>query len=139
MKNTVNFENLKKLVCNKKKLVSILMVVFFVVPCIFAEDIYTKNLDMDFGMNAVMAVVVKFLTSKWIIGIVIALLAFEIVLFITAGRADNQAWKKFVPIILGTGLFLATPRITSYFINNDRISDTQTKALNLLKEGTYSN
>lgn len=119
------FENLKKYVCSRKKLFSVLMVVFFVVPCIFADD-------YDFGMNTVMKVVVGFLTSKWIIGIVIALLAFEIVLFITAGRADNQAWKKFVPIILGTGLFLAAPRITSYFMNAGALTKAQNQAYDLL-------
>lgn len=134
MKNTVNLENLKKLFCNKKMIFSILMVLCTVAP-IFAANQTAQN--YDFGMNNVMKIVIGFLTSRWIIGVVIALLAFEIILFITAGRADNQAWKKFVPIILGTGLFLAAPRITNYFINAGTLGTTQDTALKVL-DGTYT-
>lgn len=125
MKNISKETNKREI---NKKLISILILSLFCVPCIFAQS-YS---DLDFGMNKVMSVVIQFLTSKWIIGIVIALLAFEIVLFITAGRADNQAWKKFVPIILGTGLFLAAPKITGYFINTGALTNTQTEALDLM-------
>lgn len=114
---------------------SILMVLCTVAPIFAASNNNTSNKDYDFGMNTVMEVVIGFLTSKWIIGIVIALLAFEIILFITAGRADNQAWKKFVPIILGTGLFLAAPRITGYFINGGKLTTTNKQAMELLGGG----
>lgn len=123
-------KNLLKNICSNKKLLSVLFITCCFITCICAQTTTTTTTESyDFGMNGVMTVVIKFLTSNWIIGIVIALLAFEIILLITAGRSDNQAWKKFVPIILGTGLFLAAPKIAGYFIKSSDLTTTQDTAL----------
>lgn len=123
----LNLSKIGKDLMNNKKLFALLLVMMSFMTCMFAGE-----QEYDFGMNGVMTVIVKFLTSNWIIGIVIALLAFEIILFITAGRSDNQAWKKFVPIILGTGLFLAAPKITNYFINGEALGKTLGNAEKLM-------
>lgn len=108
------FKNLRKLAGENKTLVSLLIVTFLCCSGLFADD---------FGVATMMTTIIDFLTNKWVVGIFFVAFCVECILLMTAGRADGQAWKKFVPILAGTILFLAGPTITKKFMNMDKLSN----------------
>jgi type IV secretory pathway VirB2 component (pilin) len=63
------------------------------------------------------------ITSPWVKGIACIALIVECILLITAGRQEQGMFKKFIPWIAGTILFMAAGTITSVFLTNSAGND----------------
>lgn len=113
----------KKMVMQNKVFVMMLFCVVWISNGMFAAN-------DEFGVATAMTVIVDFLMSPWVKGVIFIALAIECIMLITAGRADGQAFKKFIPVIAGTILLLAAPKIVSKFTNT--LNDTRTTANSLL-------
>ena len=108
------FKNTRSFVSSHKVLCVMLFVFLFCSAGVFAQS---SSAQTDFGVAGAMQTVIDFLTNKWVIGVFFVAFCVECIMLMTAGRADGQAWKKFVPILAGTVLFLAGPTITKKFMN----------------------
>jgi type IV secretory pathway VirB2 component (pilin) len=71
----------------------------------------------DFGLDEKVGMVLQMLSSPWVKGIACIALIAECIGLITAGRQEPGMFKKFIPWIAGTILFMAAGTITSKFIN----------------------
>jgi type IV secretory pathway VirB2 component (pilin) len=73
--------------------------------------------DDSFGLDEKIGMVLKMLSSPWVKGIACIALIAECIGLITAGRQEPGMFKKFIPWIAGTILFMAAGTITSKFVN----------------------
>lgn len=112
----LKFKNTRSFVSSHKVLCVMLFVLMFCSAGVFAQST-SGSAQADFGVAGAMQTVIDFLTNKWVIGVFFVAFCVECIMLMTAGRADGQAWKKFVPILAGTVLFLAGPTITKKFMN----------------------
>jgi type IV secretory pathway VirB2 component (pilin) len=71
----------------------------------------------DFGLDSKVGMILTFLSSPWVKGVACIALIAECIGLITAGRQDPGMFKKFIPWIAGTLLFLAAGTITTAFMN----------------------
>jgi type IV secretory pathway VirB2 component (pilin) len=110
---------MKKLVVNKR----IAALALLLVICVFsvAAD--------DFGLDEKIGMVLQLLSSPWVKGVACIALIAECIGLITAGRQEPGMFKKFIPWIAGTILFMAAGTITSKFISVE--TDTFNSALEL--------
>jgi type IV secretory pathway VirB2 component (pilin) len=83
----------------------------------------------DFGLDEKIGMVLQMLSSPWVKGIACIALIVECIGLITAGRQEPGMFKKFIPWIAGTILFMAAGTITSKFISVEE--DTFNSALEL--------
>lgn len=114
--------NVRHILSSHKNLLLLMVLSLFCCSGLFAED--------TFGVATMMQTIVDFLTNKWVIGVFFIAFCVECILLMTAGRADGQAWKKFVPILAGTILFLAAPTVTKKFMNTEKLKNaSQTMGL----------
>lgn len=107
-------EKIKSLVHNKK----FVMFIFFALVCtsaIFAEG---SNTD-TFGLNSKVQILVNLLSSPWVKGIACIALIVECIGLVTAGRQEPGMFKKFIPWIAGTIIFMAAGTITNKFLSVD--------------------
>ena len=114
----VKFKNVRNILSAHKVLFMLVFAAVFMCSGLFAQ----ASGGEDFGVASAMQTVIDFLTNKWVIGIFFVAFCVECILLMTAGRADGQAWKKFVPILAGTILFLAGPSITKKFMKVDTLN-----------------
>ena len=77
----------------------------------------------EFGVSTNIAMILEFLASPWVTGLACIALIIEAILLLTAGRSEPGMFKKFVPWIAGTIIFLSAGTITSKFIG-ESLSDT---------------
>lgn len=126
LSEAVKFKNVRNILSAHKVLFMLVFAAVFMCSGLFAVD----SGEEDFGVASAMQTVIDFLTNKWVIGIFFVAFCVECILLMTAGRADGQAWKKFVPILAGTILFLAGPSITKKFMKVDTLNKS---AKSLLK------
>jgi len=117
LSEAVKFKNVRNILSAHKVLFMLVFAAVFMCSGLFAADG-----GEDFGVASAMQTVIDFLTNKWVIGIFFVAFCVECILLMTAGRADGQAWKKFVPILAGTILFLAGPSITKKFMKVDTLN-----------------
>jgi type IV secretory pathway VirB2 component (pilin) len=73
--------------------------------------------DDAFGLDAKVAMILQMLSSPWVKGIACIALIAECIGLITAGRQEPGMFKKFIPWIAGTILFMAAGTITSKFVD----------------------
>ena len=73
--------------------------------------------DDSFGLDDKVSMVLQMLSSPWVKGIACIALIAECIGLITAGRQEPGMFKKFIPWIAGTILFMAAGTITSKFVN----------------------
>jgi type IV secretory pathway VirB2 component (pilin) len=73
--------------------------------------------DNSFGLDDKVGMVLQMLSSPWVKGIACIALIAECIGLITAGRQEPGMFKKFIPWIAGTILFMAAGTITSKFVN----------------------
>ncbi|MDR1173976.1 MAG: TrbC/VirB2 family protein [Treponema sp.] len=71
----------------------------------------------SFGLDEKVGMVLQLLSSPWVKGIACIALIAECIGLITAGRQEPGMFKKFIPWIAGTILFMAAGTITSKFVN----------------------
>lgn len=120
LSEAVKFKNVRNILSAHKVLFMLVFAAVFMCSGLFAAETGTGE---DFGVASAMQTVIDFLTNKWVIGIFFVAFCVECILLMTAGRADGQAWKKFVPILAGTILFLAGPSITKKFMKVDTLNE----------------
>jgi len=73
----------------------------------------------DFGLNEKIGILVKLVNSPWVKGLAFIALVVECIAMITAGRQEPGMFKKFIPWIVGTIVFMAAGTITSAFLQFD--------------------
>jgi type IV secretory pathway VirB2 component (pilin) len=98
-----------------KKLIVLIAFSLALSPSLFAQS----GGSDAFGIGARIQVILDFLSSPWVKGICVIALIIECIGMITAGRQEPGMFKKFVPWIAGTVLFMSAGSITSIFINPD--------------------
>lgn len=126
LSEAVKFKNVRNILSAHKVLFMLVFAAVFMCSGLFAAD----SGGEDFGVASAMQTLIDFLTNKWVIGLFFVAFCVECILLMTAGRADGQAWKKFVPVLAGTILFLAGPSITKKFMKVDTLNKS---AKSLLK------
>lgn len=108
-------EKIKSLLHNKK----FVMFLFLAVVCVsatFAQTTTTTTND-TFGLNSKVKILVDLVSSPWVKGIACIALIVECIGLITAGRQEPGMFKKFIPWIAGTIIFMAAGTITNKFLN----------------------
>jgi len=113
-------KDLKSLIRNHKKICMMLFVAVISAMTLTADE---------FGVAQSMEVIIEFLMSPWVRGLIFIALFVECILLVTAGRADGQAFKKFIPIIAGTILLLAAPTIIKKFTEGLETSKSNATSL----------
>lgn len=113
-------EKIRNLLHSKK----FCMFLFFAVVCIsstFAED--------TFGLNSKVSILINLISSPWVKGIACIALIVECIGLITAGRQEPGMFKKFIPWIAGTIIFMAAGTITNKFlaVDNTTFSEVLTE------------
>lgn len=101
---------IKSLVHNKK-FVMFMFLAFVCVSSTFADD--------TFGLDSKVKILVNLVSSPWVKGIACIALIVECIGLITAGRQEPGMFKKFIPWIAGTIIFMAAGTITNKFLNVD--------------------
>lgn len=102
-------KTLKSFLSAHKELVLCLVMVMVCASGLFAED-------TTFGVGGKVQVIVDFITSPWVKGIAVIALIIEAIGLLTAGRQEPGMFKKFIPWIAGTVVFMAAGTITSKFV-----------------------
>lgn len=118
-------EKIKSLVHNKK-FVMFMFLAFVFVSATFADNNATAATTNDtFGLNSKVQILVNLISSPWVKGIACIALIVECIGLITAGRQEPGMFKKFIPWIAGTIIFMAAGTITNKFLNvsNSTFSD----------------
>lgn len=105
-------EKIRSLFHNKK----FMMFMVLAVVCVSATFAQTTTND-DFGLNSKVQILVDLISSPWVKGIACIALIVECIGLITAGRQEPGMFKKFIPWIAGTIIFMAAGTITSKFLN----------------------
>lgn len=109
-------EKIKSLVHNKK-FVMFMFLAFVFVSATFADNTTTTN--DTFGLNSKVQILVNLISSPWVKGIACIALIVECIGLITAGRQEPGMFKKFIPWIAGTIIFMAAGTITNKFLSVD--------------------
>ncbi len=110
-------EKIKSLIHNKK-FVMVMFIAFVCVSLTFAED-------DAFGLNSKVKILVDLISSPWVKGIACIALIVECIGLITTGRQEPGMFKKFIPWIAGTIIFMAAGTITNKFLNVDNTTFTE--------------
>ena len=108
-----------------KKTVMVLFLCFICISATFADD--------AFGLNSKVRILVDLISSPWVKGIACIALVVECIGLITAGRQEPGMFKKFIPWIAGTILFMAAGTITNKFLDSTN-SSVNSAALGLDEE-----
>ena len=96
------------------------------VPVLFCAAAAVSSAD-TFGMDSKVGILVDFVTSPWVSGIAFIALVIECIALLTAGRQEPQMFKKFIPWIIGTIVFMAAGPITKAFLTLDDDYKTSVK------------
>lgn len=94
---------------------------FFLIAAVCCFSTFAAN-DNSFGVSSKVQTILKFIGSPWVKGVACIFLVVEAIGLITAGRQEPGMFKKFIPWIAGTVIFMAASTITSSFIGDQ--SDT---------------
>lgn len=108
-----------------KKTILMVLVGLIAMTATFADS----NSSDAFGLNTNVSMILELFSSPWVKGIACLALIIEAIGLITAGRSEPGMWKKFVPWIAGTIVFMAAATITGKFLNVS--SNTFTNQLNI--------
>lgn len=95
-----------------KKWFTILLMMVVCVMCVSAQD----SSDA-FGLGDKVNILLQFLSSPWVKGVACIALIAETIGLITAGRQEPGMFKKFIPWIAGTIIFMAAGTITTKFMS----------------------
>lgn len=95
----------------------------------FTAAAFAAFADGDFGLNDKVGMLVSLVFSPWVKGVACLALVAECIGLLTAGKNGGQEmFKKFIPWIVGTVLYLAAATITSSFMSDANMSDTKVKS-----------
>lgn len=117
-----------KIIRDNKKLVSFLIMALVCSAAIFADG--ESSSSDTFGLNSKVKILVDLLSSPWVKGIACIALIVECIGLITAGRQEPGMFKKFIPWIAGTIIFMAAGTITKKFldVNSSTFSSVMSRA-----------
>ena len=110
-----NFKWLNKKAC-------VFLVLFFVAAtAMFASDTSTST-SVSSEMNNIVGNLVSFFESGWVKGIACIALIAEAIGLIFAGGQNPQIFKKFLPLIAGTVIFMCAGKLITllYGANNSQ-------------------
>jgi type IV secretory pathway VirB2 component (pilin) len=82
-----------------------------------------------FGLNSKVKILVDLVNSPWVKGIAFIALVVECIAMITAGRQEPGMFKKFVPWIAGTIVFMAAGTIVNAFLTLNATETSSTLGL----------
>jgi len=100
-----------------KQSVSVKRLVFVMILIALSTfSVYAQTED-TFGLNSKVGMILQLLSSPWVKGIACIALIAECIGLITMGRQEPGMFKKFIPWIAGTILFMAAGVITSKFVD----------------------
>ena len=105
-----------------KRIFLVLLLLCATASFLFAQD--------DFGLNSKVMTLVNLVNQPWVKGIAFIALVIECIAMITAGRQEPGMFKKFIPWIIGTIVFMAAPSITKTFLQ-DMDPDSAARTLEL--------
>jgi type IV secretory pathway VirB2 component (pilin) len=80
------------------------------------QGVFAQTGGSSFGVEERVKIIIDFLSSPWVKGICVIALIVECIGMITAGRQEPGMFKKFIPWIAGTVLFMSAGSITTMFI-----------------------
>lgn len=110
-----------KWVSEHKQILMFLLVAAVCCFATFAADTGAANNSSDeFGLGKNVKLILQMLGSPWVKGIACIFLIAEAIGLITAGRQEPGMFKKFIPWIAGTVIFMAASTITSKFVNTSK-------------------
>jgi type IV secretory pathway VirB2 component (pilin) len=97
------------------------LLTLFIFGLVLSEGLFAQSAGGSdaFGIGSRIQIILDFLSSPWVKGICVIALIVECIGMITAGRQEPGMFKKFIPWIVGTVLFMSAGSITSIFINPD--------------------
>jgi len=105
---------------------------FLVLLLLFVVAAFSFAAEDPFGLDKKVSILVELVSSPWVKGIAFIALVVECIAMITAGRQEPGMFKKFVPWIIGTIVFMAAGTITKTFLSDMDASATS-KELELTK------
>lgn len=85
---------------------------FFVLSTVAVAATFAKDVNTD-AMDTRVNTIVDFFNGKWVKGICCILLIGECLGLLFAGGQNPQIFKKFLPFIVGTVLFMCAGKIVS--------------------------
>jgi type IV secretory pathway VirB2 component (pilin) len=101
------------------KRVSAVLILLFIVTGFAAA----QTGDDPLGLSKHVGTLLSIFTSPAIKGIACVFLIILCIGLITQGRQEPELFKKFVPWIAGTVLFMAASTITKKFVNTDSLAE----------------
>jgi type IV secretory pathway VirB2 component (pilin) len=81
------------------------------------QGVFAQASGDSFGISSRIEIILNLLSSPWVRGVCAIALIVECIGMITAGRQEPGMFKKFIPWIAGTVLFMAAGTITKMFID----------------------
>jgi len=108
------------------------LVMFMVVGCVslFAEA------DVASSVGDKVGILLGILGSPWVKGVACVALIIEAIAMITAGRQEPGMFKKFIPWIVGTIIFMCAGTIASKFITSDENTFKTDTGISLIENET---
>jgi type IV secretory pathway VirB2 component (pilin) len=101
---------------NVKRIIAVLAVMFLCVGALSAQE---DAIGLQQHVNTILDII----TSNAVRGIACIFLIILCIGLITTGRQEPEMFKKFIPWIAGTILFMAAGTITDKFLDQDNLSD----------------
>jgi type IV secretory pathway VirB2 component (pilin) len=80
-------------------------------------DTQGAGASINTALNSKVQIILDILSSPWVKGVACIALVAECIGMITAGRQEPGMFKKFIPWVVGTLLFLAAGTITTAFMS----------------------
>ncbi|MDR3283828.1 MAG: TrbC/VirB2 family protein [Treponema sp.] len=90
---------------------------------LMASSLFAQSQSGFTAADTYMNTIIGFITSPWVKGIAFVALVAECIAMLTAGRQEPGMFKKFIPWIVGTILFMSASTIVKYFMNTLQISN----------------
>jgi type IV secretory pathway VirB2 component (pilin) len=103
------------------------IIAFLLLMLVFTGFLAAQNDDFSNTLNSHIQNILSIMTSNAVRGIACIFLIILCIGLITTGRQEPEMFKKFIPWIAGTVLFMAAGTITNKFLDADKtgtISET---------------
>lgn len=94
-------------VSKHKKLIVLLLCCLMVTSMVFADDTAAQKMEKRIGA------IVNFFSNGWVKGVMVILLIGECLGLLVGGGQNPQIFKKFLPFIVGTLLFMSAGSIVT--------------------------
>lgn len=92
-----------------------LLAAVIVLAAVAVNSAYSQTVDI--GLDDRVKFILSIFSSTWVIGIACLAFIAECIALFTIGRDNPQFFKKFMPWVVGTFLFMAAGTITAAFMD----------------------